>query len=156
MDKVCKASVLYLLRPGTDYTCGDCVFIRDENKCAIYGKKETISPSTGTCGLWGEDVEGVYVPFLDSATKVQTGYEESPEGFSCGRCHYFDFSKSDCSKVDKDSPGDTPGMIHFASCCNLFEADDVRVDKSSKELVQIAKAKMPRYVAAEDKQLVNQ
>lgn len=140
--KIPKEAVLYVFRPETQYTCDKCVFSKNKNfpnstKCKVFGESENIKPY-GSCGFWihmdpkGEN--SPEIPEIGVITKEQAGYDENKNGFSCKRCEYFDVETIDCRKVDKDSTGDTPGLIHPNACCNRWEADKIRSKMSMDEL----------------------
>lgn len=122
MKKLSKGSVLYLHVKGTDYQCRDCAaFLPDADGCAFHVRSEVIRPYGG-CGLFLLGKPGTYTvrphhPLL----KVESGYVESREGFTCRRCEYFAESRFDCEVVDRDSPGDDPGEIAPGGCCNNWE-----------------------------------
>ncbi len=149
-SKIPKEAVLYIFRPETQYTCNKCVNYHATNmeapaaKCALLAAKETIKPF-GSCGFWIHmdpfAENSPFIPSLAVLLKTQAGYAENKNGFSCKRCEYFDPEKLDCRKVDKDSEGDTPGMIHPNACCNRWEADDIRSKKTTEELNAIFESK---------------
>lgn len=112
-----KQAALYIYRPGTEYQCKDCYFYM-QKKCALYGDRVSIEPY-GTCGLWVELPAHSASQWIGGLTKEETGYAENKAGFSCKRCEYF--GNMDCSKVDKNSPGDTQGKISPDGCCNRWE-----------------------------------
>lgn len=116
MKKVSKASVLYIHIPGTEYQCSDCTMLHPKEKsCSIHQKKFKIL-GIGSCGLfYFGPPAGKGFGYL---TIIQTGYEENPEGFSCKRCRRFLPARLDCRHVDRNSPGDDPGLIHPDACCN--------------------------------------
>jgi hypothetical protein len=132
MSKISKQAVLYLHKAGTQYECKDCVFYRD-GICALFSGNATVKPF-GSCGLWTEKKPGVIVPRIATVTKTEAGYVENEQGFSCKRCEEFILS-GDCEKVDKDSPGDDPGMIHKNACCARFELDKKRGSMTTSELI---------------------
>jgi hypothetical protein len=141
-NKITKEAVLYIFRPETDYTCSKCVFSKNKlypntTKCKVLGPAETIE-SFGSCGFYIHmDPKGEVtpeVPMLGVMTKDQVGYFENKFGFSCKRCEYFDAKTLNCEKVDKDSEGDTPGIIHPNACCNNWEPDKIRAKLSSDKL----------------------
>ncbi len=135
--KIPKEAVLYIFRPEANITCGKCVFIRG-SKCAVLGPTETVSPKTGSCGFYihGDIGEAKTIPFIGFITKEEAGYFENPTGFQCKRCEYFKVKQNDCEKVDADSDGDTPGMIHPDACCNAWEADTIRAKLSDDKLMK--------------------
>jgi len=137
-EKWPKEAALYVYRPETQYKCEECVFAKVKStKCALYGPLEDIKPE-GSCGLWihmdPESELSDKIPYLSLVTKLETGYTESKNGFSCKRCEYFLSGKQDCKKVRKDSPGDTFGIISGDACCNRWEKDKVRGDMTDKQL----------------------
>lgn len=119
--KIPKSAVLYIHKKDTNYKCRDCLFQKDQaNKCAIYGSSVSIKPYGG-CGEWIKKKGNIDIPYIGGYTKENTGYVENPEGFTCGRCDEFLRDQNDCKKIDKDSPGDDPGSIESAACCNRWE-----------------------------------
>lgn len=119
--KIPKEVVLYIHKKDTAYKCKDCLFAKDQgNKCAIYGSSVAIRPY-GTCGEWIKKKGNIDVPFMGGYTKENTGYVENLDGFSCARCDEFLADQNDCKKIDKDSPGDDPGAVVSAACCNRWE-----------------------------------
>lgn len=149
--KIPKETVLYVFRPETQYTCNKCVQYKAKNPdakvatCALLAAKESIRPF-GSCGFWihmdpfGENTPEV--PHLGVLTKLQVGYDENEQGFSCKRCEYFDPERLDCRKVDKDSEGDTPGIIHPNACCNRWEVDKVRGKMKTEDLLEMFSEKI--------------
>ncbi len=142
MGNIPKEAVLYIFRPEVNITCGKCVFLRDGTKCAVLGPAESVSPVTGSCGFYihGDLGEAHVIPWIGFITKVEAGYADNKQGFQCKRCEYFDVDDADCSEVDKDSDGDTPGMIHMDACCNRWEADSIRAKLSPDKLMEKLKA----------------
>lgn len=137
--KIKKEAVLYAFNPETQYTCGQC-FNRQpkSNICSLFNSK--INPDTGSCGFYvHEDGKktGIYAPVVGVITKLQAGYTENKEGFSCKRCEYFKVGENDCRAVDKGSPGLTPGIIHPNACCNNWDADDERAKMKTEELLKL-------------------
>jgi hypothetical protein len=121
-----KEAVLYIYRKGTNITCGQCVFV-ENGKCKIFVKSDdTISPSAGSCGFFIHGNSNPDIPVIGSITKVEAGYMENKTGFQCKRCEEFLIEERACKKVNKDSKGDTPRMIHPDACCNRWEADKIR------------------------------
>lgn len=121
-----KQTVLYMLKPATQYECGDCyAYLPEDRRCLYHSFSDTFLPFDG-CGLF---TQGTPRPKgttpLGLVTKQESGFARSTFGFSCKRCENF-IESGDCSSVDKDSPGDTPGMIHPDACCNGWEADPRR------------------------------
>jgi hypothetical protein len=141
--KIAKESVLYIFKPETQTTCDVCVFSKDKNNPDSTKKCKLLGPTTeikayGSCGMWSHmdpsKEKTPEVPMLGIFTKLQVGYYENKQGFTCKRCEYFDYEKNDCYKVDKDSEGDTPGMVHPDGCCNNWSPDSVRSKMSTEEI----------------------
>jgi len=119
--KIPKSVVLYIHKRNTFYQCRDCVLAKAQaNRCALMGANIPIKP-IGTCGAWLQRKGNIEVPFIGGYTKEELGYEEVPEGYSCGHCEEFLPGEKDCKKVDKHSPGDDPGSIESGGCCNRWE-----------------------------------
>lgn len=138
MGSVSKQATLYLHKPETQYACADCtMFLAKAERCTIHGKRDMIK-SYGSCGLFvkGMPMEGHP---MGNVTKQESGYVEHGPGFSCKRCEYFDAAKQDCEIVDRDSPGDDPGIIHRDACCNAWEAEDEEPDEDDVTLDKAAK-----------------
>lgn len=131
--KMSKESVLYIYRPEVNMTCQYCIFVEGK-KCKIFGPDTDISPTTGTCGFFIHAHENKDIPYMGLITKDEAGYEENKTGFQCKRCHEFICGKMDCEKVDKDSRGDTPGLIHPNGCCNRWQKDTIRGNVNEEEL----------------------
>lgn len=128
MDKISKQAVLYILKPNTQYECADChAFIPDSMRCNFHNESEGSFLPMDSCGFWvpGEPKPKGTIP-AGGLTKLESGFVRTNFGVSCKRCEEFDRINFDCEKVDKDSPGDTPGMIHPDACCNAWEPDPER------------------------------
>jgi hypothetical protein len=113
---VTKVGAGYIHIQGTDYRCSDCsLFIPGTRRCAAHGKNDLIR-ANGYCieFLYGAPNNDL-VP-IGSVTKLQSGYGEDVDGTKCYRCRFFN-GKIECSKVDRNSPGDNPGKIHPDACC---------------------------------------
>lgn len=145
MSKIPKASAGYQFRPETNYTCGLCVFLKDTKTghgCSFFGPSAAVSDKHGSCIYFSHsDSSKLDIPWLSLFTKQELGYEENLYGFTCARCEYFQMP-GDCRKVDRRSPGDTPGEISPHGCCSLWERSGKRGGMSDAELVQIL-AKAP-------------
>lgn len=122
--KMLKSAVLYIHRTGTDYECKDCPWFQPgKGRCFLHSPSTEISP-TGTCGYW---VKGKPLPAIQdlqptaALSKLESGYTEAPSGYSCKRCDEFLPDSQDCVKVDRNSPGDDPGLIHADACCCRWE-----------------------------------
>jgi hypothetical protein len=148
MTKISKAAVGYTFHPDVEYPCSTCVFIKPIGTavfkpdrefaagCSFFGPQDPISPTKGGCIYYTHgDSTKFDIPWLSLFTKEQLGYEENRNGFGCKRCEYADLPASDCQKVDKDSPGDTPGEIHFGACCGAWERDKVRGKMTTPEIL---------------------
>lgn len=133
-----KEAVLYSYRPETSYTCSECAFAKNNStKCALYGPGETIK-GIGSCGLWlhmdPDNPISKEIPYLGLITKMESGYTENKNGFTCGRCEYFQVGKNSCKKVRSDAEGDNPGEISVRGCCNRWEKDKERGDMTDEQL----------------------
>lgn len=120
MELVPKASALYVHAPKPDYDCDDCVFYILPRQCLIHGANDYIAPEA-SCGYFiqGTPSSIGLVP-LGLLTKQETGYVSDVGGASCKRCTAFNPDNWGCQRVDKDSVGDDPGMIHPDACCVLW------------------------------------
>ena len=107
--------------------------------CAWFGPTVPISGEKGSCNYFAHahPEQKPDVPWLSLFTKEQLGYLENAEGFSCKRCEEFLFPRHDCEKVDKNSPGDTPGEINPDGCCDFWEADRKRAKMDQEQLIQL-------------------
>lgn len=136
LNKMPKEAVLYTFRPETQYTCEKCLFRREEaTKCALFSAAESIKPS-GSCGFWihfSPEKAGLDMAPIGGVTKLEAGYMDSKNGFSCKRCKFFDASALKCEKVDENSQGDTPGTIQPNACCNAFCKDDKRGEMTTDQ-----------------------
>lgn len=142
-----KQSVLYVFRPEGNVTCGMCIFRKDFTKCAILND---VVASYGSCGFYVHgDVDDANpnMPWIGTVTKLEAGYMENKTGFQCKRCEEFDIENRACEKVDKNSPGDTPGEIHPNACCNMWEADKIRA--------KLDKIKLDDFIAKHSKKNLN-
>lgn len=137
--KIQKEVVLYAFNPETQYTCGQCVNrIPNTNTCALFGSHDPINPDKGSCGFYvHEDGEksGIYNPILGNIGKLQAGYFENENGFSCKRCEYF-ISGNNCKLIDKNSEGLTPNEIHPNACCNAWQPDKIRSKMKTSDLLE--------------------
>lgn len=132
-----KATVLYVFRPEQNYTCMHCVFVdMDKRRCKLYGAAEPISTDIGGCNMFIHGHEDKAQPYIGNMTKLETGYTENSKGFTCGRCEEWNMVNQSCKKVDKDSKGDTPGIIHQDACCNRWEMDNTRGKMTDEELTK--------------------
>lgn len=140
-EKIKKEAVLYAFNPETQYTCGQCFNRQPGTKvCSLFGAGDPINPDTGSCGFYvHEDTEksGIASPPVGVISKLQAGYAENSKGFSCKRCEYFLMGQNDCKKVDKESPGLTPAIIHPNACCNNWEADAKRAGMTTEDLLKM-------------------
>ncbi len=142
--RIAKDAVGYTYRPETQVTCDVCVFSKDSRypnetkRCKFLGPNVDIK-SYGSCILFTHmdpTKEGTpEVPMLNVYTPEEVGYAENKMGFTCKRCIHFDADSNDCYVVDKDSPGDTPGMIHANACCNNWWADPVRAQMTTEQVL---------------------
>lgn len=127
MDKLDKDDAGYQFKPNTQYECGDCVHYLDQmRKCILISDAENVLPFD-SCTYFAKGMPGqLGSQRLYCISSVEADYSRSNFGFSCKRCEHFSPEKWDCEAVNKDSEGDTPGMIHPDACCNLQEPDPVR------------------------------
>lgn len=137
--KILKAEAGYICRPGTEYTCSDCVFlktVKDGHGCVFFGAKVSISAAAGGCNYFalGKPAD---LPWIGTLTKEELGYTENKRGFSCKRCGHFAFPKEDCDRVDKDSPGDSPGEIEENGCCGSWGPDPKRSKMTTPALLDL-------------------
>lgn len=130
-----KQAALYIYRPEVRIVCQECVFVKG-SKCALFGPDTDISRTTGTCGFYIHGEESADMPWIGYVTKVEAGYMENKTGFQCMRCEEWNMKQQSCKKVDKNSQGDTPGIIAANACCNLWEPDPVRSKLSDEKLEQ--------------------
>lgn len=151
MEKLEKEAAGYLFRPETSYVCGECVMHKplpgDKYGCAFFGPGETVSLTEGSCGYFSHGHPPKppnEVPWLPVWTKLELGYAENKNGFSCKRCEEFIVGRNDCKKVDKDSDGDTPGDISPNACCSNWERDTVRGNMATGMLVKILSSPVPK------------
>src|ERR1051326_8676544 len=136
--KIDKQVVMYVNLPETDYKCEQCIYYK-EKKCALYGPTVDIKPYGG-CNMWIHGEPNRYdLPFLGLLTKLQTGYTENKNGFSCKRCEEFLPAGSGCKKVNRFSAGDDPGMISPNGCCNRWGLDPERGTMPLDKLMEAIK-----------------
>lgn len=136
-----KAQAGYQFRDGTEYVCGDCSFLKNTDGCSLFAASDKISATAGVCNYFAKG-PSLDLPFTGLFNKRELGYVENRVGFTCGRCDHFLVGKDGCRKVDKNSPGDTPGSISPRGCCSLWERDSRRGNLSTTALVQLL-AKVP-------------
>ena len=121
MGDISKEAVLYIHLRDTEYSCSDCtMFIPHKQGCSIHKRTEDIA-NIGSCGFFYQgEPAGKGSGYL---TIIQSGYEESEDGFSCKRCAHFLGVDDDegCEIVDADSEGDDVGFIDPDACCNAWE-----------------------------------
>lgn len=132
---ISKAEAGYVCNAGTDYLCGDCQFHKDANgaRCAYYGPIIPISLTAGSCNRFKFGTGDV--PWLKPYfTKIQLGYLENVPGFGCKRCEELLPKEHACKRVDKDTPGFTPGRIESTGCCDFWERDVVRGGMTDDQL----------------------
>lgn len=98
------------------------MFLAKDERCTIHGPDDIIKPY-GSCGLF---VKGYSMPGhpMGNVTKRESGYEENRPGFSCKRCEYFHGDEKKCEKIDHNSFGDDPGIIHPDACCNAWDSEE--------------------------------
>lgn len=128
-----KQAALYIYRPEVRIVCSECVFVKGD-KCTLFGLEVAISRNTGTCGFYIHGHENPEQPWVSNVTKEEAGYMENKTGFQCKRCEEFLPGQQGCKKVDKNSVGDTPGIIAANACCNSWQIDDIRGKLSDDKL----------------------
>ena len=136
MFKILKSSAGYIYRPGTEYTCGDCVMLKGTDHghgCAYFGPGSSVDAERGSCNYFAHG-SGEEIPWLGIFTKEELGYLENSRGFSCKRCEHFAVLKEDCETVQKNSTGDTPGIISPNACCDFWEGDKKRARMTTAAL----------------------
>ena len=115
--RVTKIGAGYVFVLDTYYRCRDCwKYLPRSFQCAEMRGVYNIQPH-GYCIYWayGEPAEQ---PIMGCFTPEELGYGEDPHGTGCHRCIFFDLeSQRRCARVDENSSGDTPGMIHPEACC---------------------------------------
>lgn len=131
-----KEAVLYIHRENTNITCGQCVFIKS-NKCKLFGNTVTVSRESGSCGFFIKGEENDAITFIGTITKVEAGYLENKNGFTCARCEEFLPEQRACKKINKDSKGDDPGKIEPGACCNRWEKDKIRGNMTDEQLKKV-------------------
>jgi len=137
-NKISKEVVCYVSRPETEYTCDSCIYYK-EKKCALYGPTIEIKPYGG-CNLYIHGEPGkIEIPWIGLVTKLETGYMENKQGFSCKRCEEFIPESNGCEKINKYSPGDDAGMINPNACCNRWEKDPKRGNMNTGQLLDFLK-----------------
>ena len=148
MPKKSKSEIGYIYEPGSELVCGDCIMLKPIGTakyergrdflagCAWIGPDDPVKPKTGSCREFHRgDPTQFKIPWLGIATKQSLDYSESPKGFGCRRCKFMAIADLDCSEVDKDSSGPTPGEISPMSCCDLQKPDAKRSKMTTPELL---------------------
>lgn len=118
---ISKGSALYVHAPRPEYDCDDCAaYLMADRRCVFHGRDDYIGMEA-SCGYFMQGVPGAlgFVP-LGLITKQESGYVEDVNEASCKRCEYWNPEEWACAKVDKDSVGDDPGIIHPDACCCLW------------------------------------
>lgn len=117
--KVPKSSALYVHFSGEEYDCDECVFWFSDNKCLIH-RSNFSTFSEDSCGFMIQGKPDTFTgkPHLNM-DPLTTGFVRNIEGGGCRKCRFF--RDKDCERVDKNSKGDDPGMIHPDACCALQE-----------------------------------
>ena len=115
-----KEAVLYSNRdPNGRHQCNNCHFyIPEAQQCELHTPEDSIQP-IGSCGYFLYGVPSGSSP--QSLVSIeQSGYRESPSGFSCSQCTNFISDDMDCRVVDPNTPGDDPGLIDPNASCNAI------------------------------------
>lgn len=102
----------------------------------FFGAQVTVSAKTGGCDYFvlGKPAD---FPWIGTLTKEELGYAENKQGFSCKRCSHFAFPEEECERVDKDSPGDSPGEIEENGCCGSWSPDKKRAKMTTPALLDL-------------------
>lgn len=130
MEKLNKATVLYVFNPPSKYTCEECAFIK-KGKCSNFVTSDEDVKPYGSCNDWRTAEYGT-IEGTHDRTRNQTGYAENKAGFSCKRCGEYVPDTLHCKKVD-ETGGLTPGKIHPNACCNRWEKSDLRGNLTDNE-----------------------
>lgn len=121
-----KGSALYVHAPKPTYDCDDCVFwIMQSRRCVLHGASDFIGPEA-SCGYFIQGPQIFGDRPLGLITKDESGYVDNVNEASCKRCKRWVQDGWACLEVNKDSPGDDPGMIHPDACCCLWIEDPER------------------------------
>ncbi len=135
---ISKPEAGYVLT-NTNVLCGDCVFLREKNKCCYFGPSVSVSADKGSCNRWKGGAADT-VPFLEPFwNKPELAYLENSAGFGCRRCEEFKVGQVACKTV--------AGNIAPYACCDFWEKDSQRGALSNEALVQIL-AKKPEGLKA--------
>jgi len=135
LEKLTKAEAGYILASGCELHCSECAFISSKGKCTDYVKSDEDVKPFGGCNDW-KDLSKGRIEGNHDKTRIETGYVENKPGFGCRRCEELE-APDDCKRVDKRSPGATPGKIDPMGCCNLWEADPKRAKLTTPALIQL-------------------
>ena len=141
-----KSQALYTFHPDVNYTCSTCVMLKDlpegQHGCAWFGPSVKISAQAGSCGYYahGGHPSRFQIPWLGLFTPEELGYTENAAGFGCRRCSEFIVGRDACKEVDRNSQGDTPGLISPYACCSAWEKDSKRGEMSDQQLVKLLAA----------------
>lgn len=124
---ITKGSALYIHAPKGDYDCDDCPFyIMPTRRCVLHGAYDHINPED-SCGYFVPGPSGIFGDRpLGFVTPAESGLVRNVNEAGCKRCRNWLPDSWACMEVDKDSPGDDPGMIHPDSCCCLWVEDPTR------------------------------
>lgn len=118
--KISKSAAGYVYRPEAKgrYQCDQCArFIPGRERCEVFGPGDKVR-SFGSSNEWVLGTPSNELVPLGTTTPQKAVYMENRPGFGCKRCANFDAEGLDCRRVDKDSPGATPGKIIGEACCN--------------------------------------
>jgi len=132
MGNIPKQVAGYVHKYGTDYLCLDCPEWNADNLCHLHSNTQLVTISD-TCNYWTQGQPEHLVP-IGALTATESGLARRVNGAGCKRCEYFNVEKWDCEKVDKDSEGDDPGVIHPDACCNAQSPDKVRGEMTNAAL----------------------
>lgn len=130
MEKLNKATVLYVFNPPTHYFCSECAFI-SKGLCTNYVSSDAAVKPYGSCNDWRTAEHG-NIKGTEDRTKAETGYAENKAGFSCKRCGEYVADTKRCKEVD-EKEGLTPEIIHPNACCNNWQKSSLRGDWTDEE-----------------------
>lgn len=124
MGAIPKQVAGYVHKENTEYLCIDCPMWMQDNLCYLHAA-DVLVTAIHTCNYW-TDGPPVHLAPIGALTPLESGLARRQNGASCKRCEYWDMTTWNCSKIDKDSPGDDAGVIHPDACCNHQEPDSIR------------------------------
>lgn len=134
MEKLTKLDAGYIHLSGTNYTCHDCIaWLDHEKRCALVWEQH-IATANDTSRYFMKGPPGALLGINAPYTLFDIGFMRTPYGAGCKRCEYFNTEAWKCEKVDENSEGPDPGMIHPDACCDFQQPDTVRSFLDDDEL----------------------